>query len=181
MRILFIILLTLTAQLSIAQLDWRATTSLEGRFRIYAPAQLVESTDTIETAVGKLVYHTFFHHTNPKSAENVMYMLSYVDYPQGAMHSDSISLLESFFHTTTTTAAEAVKGKLLYVSDTELSGYPGRLWRIDYLEDEAVIRTRAYMVEDRYYALQTVSLRERNLNRSGERFLDSFELLDKQR
>lgn len=173
--ILFII--SLSVNTIIAQSDWQQLTNFDGRFKINAPAELIEKVDTIETAVGDLVYHTFYHQADIKKAENAMYMLSYVDYPAGAMHSDSTELLKDFFVETTNAAADAVNGELLYASESEINKFPGQVWRIDYLDGKAVIKTRAFMVNRRYYSLQTISLQERNLNRSSERFLDSFELL----
>lgn len=177
MRVVLLLLLLGTSLVGFTQTDWESVVNMDGRFRINAPAALTERVDTIETAVGSLVYHTFFHQTDIQSAENALYMLSYVDYPVGAMHSDSTALLQDFFVETTTAAADAVKGELLYAAAAELDNYPGQVWRIDYLDGGAVIKTRAFMVNQRYYALQTISLRERNLNESSERFLDSFELL----
>lgn len=159
------------------QKDWQEFLYFDGKFKVQSPANLTEKLDTITTPIGNLVYHTFFHQPDIRKSENAMYMISYVDYPEGAMHSDSTELLSEFFKGTIEAATESVKGELLYDSETTLRDYPGRVWRIDYLEGGAVIKTRAYMVNNRYYSIQTIALKDRNLNKASEVFLDSFELL----
>lgn len=160
-----------------AQQDWQEFLSYDGKFKIKTPGKLQENVDTIETAIGKLAYHIFYYENEAQSAENVWYMISYCDYPEGAMHSDSTELLNDFFEGTIEEAVDAVKGELRYATEINELDFPGRLWRIDYLDGQAIVKTRAYMVENRYYAIQTISLKDRHLNKLQDKFLDSFKLL----
>lgn len=162
-----------------AQQSWQETSSYEGRFRVLAPGPMLQKVDSIETPVGKLAYHVFFQEPEAKdSADNLIYMVSYCDYPAFTLHSDSTELLEEFFETTIESAVESVGGELAYSSERPYREYPGRIWRIDYLEGQAVIKTRALVAGNRYYALQTATLRSRSLNTASERFMDSFRLLE---
>jgi len=159
--------------------NWAEFKSFEGQFRVVAPGEMTEKVDSIETELGKLAYHAFVYQPeDEEKADNLIYMITYVDYPENSVHSDSTELVTEFFETTIESAAEAVKGNLIYSSETTLQEYPGRLWRIEYLEDRAVIKTRAFVAKNRYYSIQTISLKERALNTSSDKFFDSFRIFE---
>ena len=158
--------------------QWEEFVSYDGRFRIVTPGPVKQKVDSIDTRLGRLAYHTFFHQPEGEGQENVLYMVSYWDYPPGTVHSDSLELLDEFFQATMEAATSSVRGELLYADDIRLERYPGKVWRINYLNGKAVIRTRAYVVGARFYTVQTIMLRERSLNRASDRFLDSFRLLE---
>lgn len=173
--ILFLFPLILTAQ---EDGPWNNYHSLEGDFSIDWPeGEMVQRADTIQTALGEQVYHIFMVQKNEK-ADNVMYMLSYCDYPEGTVHSDSTDLLQEFFEATMDQAAKSVNGELTYYDFTWYKDYPGYLWRIDYLDGKALIKTKAFLVENRYYAIQTVTIRPKSLNLSTDRFMDSFKVIE---
>ncbi len=158
-----------------AQDGWSEFRSYEGRFRIQAPGPMQQKTDTISTRLGPTAYHTFFYQT--EGGDNLLYMVSYCDYPEGGMHADSTELIEPFFEATVEAAAFSIDGKVVYSSPMKFFNYPGYIWRIDYLEGQAVVKTRAFIIEQRYYAIQTVTYRGLNLNPHTDRFMDSFRLL----
>ncbi|RMG78204.1 MAG: hypothetical protein D6714_18500, partial [Bacteroidetes bacterium] len=134
--------------------DWQTFESYEGRFRVLAPGAMTEKIDSIQTDVGTLAYHVFFHQSDNKDADNLFYMVSYCDYPAGSVHSDSTELLAPFFEATLESAAASVDGKLIYADDIRYDDYPGKFWRIDYLDGQAIIKTKAFLVKNRYYSLQ---------------------------
>lgn len=156
---------------------WQEYTSLEGRFRILTPGEITQKVDTVSTEVGTIAYHTFYYQSPAKDADNLFYMVSYCDYPEGTFPADSTALLEEFFATTIEAATTAVDGKMIYTTDIQLENHPGKFWRINYLDDKAVIKTKAFMVGDRYYAVQVISYQEGNINEAANRFFDSFHLL----
>ncbi len=158
--------------------QWEEFVSYDGRFRILTPGPFKQKVDSIDTRLGPLAYHTFFHQPEGEAQENVLYMVSYCDYPAGTVHSDSLELLDEFFQATMEAATSSVRGELLYADDIRLDRYPGKVWRIDYLNGKAVIKTRAYVVGTRFYTVQTIMVRQRSLNRASDRFLDSFRLLE---
>ncbi len=159
------------------QNTWQVYTSPDGRFQIQVPGSFTEKTDSVKTDVGDLVYHTFFLQTADSTAENLFYMVSYCDYPPSVVFADSTGLAEEFFKTTIEAAAETMKGEVAYSADIQLDTHPGKQWRIDYLGGKAVVKNRAYLVGSRYYALQTISWKEKSLNAEGTKFFDSFKLL----
>ncbi|NUO02208.1 MAG: hypothetical protein HUU01_16500 [Saprospiraceae bacterium] len=158
--------------------SWVPVNSYDGRFQVLSPGLMPEKTDSIKTPLGTLAYRVHFYQPEDKTADNLLYMISWCDYPEGSFHPDSIDLLDEFFHATMESAAFSVKGTVVYSDAWEMDGHRGRIWRIDYLDGNAIIKTRAFVAGDRYYALQTVSRKERHLNPSGEKFFDSFRLIE---
>lgn len=158
--------------------SWIPTNSYDGRFQLLSPGLMIEKTDSIETPLGKLAYRVHFHQPEDKKADNLLYMVSWCDYPEGSINADSTEMLEEFFNATMESAAFSVKGSVVYSDAYKMEDYPGRIWRIDYLDGNAIIKTRAFVVGSRYYALQTVSRKERHLNILGEKFFDSFRLIE---
>lgn len=108
--------------------DWQEFKSFEGRFRVLAPGVMTEKTDTVTTELGNLDYHVFYHQTDNKDADNLFYMISYTDYPEGSVHSDSTEFLDEFFQTTLESAAAAVDGEVIYSTDIEYKDFPGKFW-----------------------------------------------------
>ncbi len=156
---------------------WTEFNSVEGRFRILTPGDFTEKTDSVTTPLGKLAHHTFYFQSEDKAAENLFYMVSYCDYPESVVFEDSTDLAAEFFAATIESAAEAVKGKLIYSADIQLDAHPGKFWRIDYLDGKCVIKTKAWLAGSRYYAVQTISWQEKNTNSAGDKFFDSFRVL----
>lgn len=181
MKRLLLISLSLLPALGIAQGDiWEAFKSFEGRFRVLAPDILQESVDTVETPVGALTYYTYYYQPpeEEKSAENLMYMVSYCDYPEGSIHADSTELLDAFFETTMESGAFSINGELAYHTERNLGAAKGEYWRIDYLEGDAVLKTWALVDGNRFYSVQTATVATRSLNRSSDRFFDSFAIIE---
>lgn len=172
---LFSLFLTSTSLWS--QPHWEEFIDVDGRFSVRSPAALTAASDTVETAVGTLVYHTFYYQAPVQKEENYFFMVSYCDYPEHSLHSDSLELLEEFFEATIESAVQAVKGILRYQTEVNLMEFPGRFWRIDFLNEQAVVKTKAFVVRSRYYAVQAISPREKSYNNPANRFLDSFRVL----
>ena len=161
------------------QQNWTDLNELDGRFRLLTPAEMTHKIDTVETDLGLQAYHTFFLQApNKDEAENIIYAISYVDYPEGSIHHDSLELVSEFLAGTEEEAADAVGGEVIYGADKEISGYPARQWRIDYPSKggTASARTLAGVAGNRYYELKVFSLRAAGLNKSADRFFDSLRL-----
>ena len=157
---------------------WQQVDDLEGRFRIETPGTLEHKIDTLQTAVGEQAFHTYFFKVpDLQRAENVIYVLSYVDYPEGALSQDSPELVSEFLESTQDAAAEALRGEVMYGTERQVAEYPGRIWRIDYKDGEASARTLAFVVGRRYYELKTFSLTGRGLSEASDKFFRGFRYL----
>lgn len=158
---------------------WTELNDLDGRFRLLAPAELRHQTDTVDAGLGQQVYHTFhLQAPDAKTAENVIYALSYVDYPAGSVHHDSLELVTELLRTTEEESAEAIGGTVIYAADKLHGGFPARQWRTDYPSKggTASARTLATVVGNRYYELKVFSLRATGVNDSADRFFDGLRI-----
>ena len=157
---------------------WKEQVQLEGKFRISAPGELVEKVSNMKTAIGETAYHAFVFKPTDKHPDNVFYIVNYVDYPQGTFHPDSTELIAEFFKTTIENSVEGVKGKLLYESDVQLGVHKGKLWRVSYNRENVFIKSKCFLVGNRFYMIQTMTMKEKSMNLSADQFLDSFQVLE---
>lgn len=157
---------------------WEEYRSYDGRFRVLTPGAMRLKADTVSTAIGTLTYHTYFFEDADKDADNVVYMLSYCDYPEGSLHHDSSDLVRDFLQATVEESAFSVAGTVTWSNSISVGRYPGRFWRVDYKDGRAVIKTKAFVAGRRYYSIQTVMRKSRSLNIAADKFLDSFRLLE---
>lgn len=155
---------------------WVTFESEEGRFLVMTPVELIEKVNKTTTAIGEVSYHSFFYQDKDPEADILFYIVSYVDYPEGTMNMDSTALIKEFFETTIAGSVESVQGDLRYQDDINLDNYPGKFWRVDYEEGETIIKTRAYLVNDRYYSIQTICDKKKVMEMTSDRFMDSFRL-----
>lgn len=156
---------------------WEEVNDVDGRFQLLSPEEFTHRVDTLETDLGQQILHTFhFEAPDPKKSENVIYALSYVDYPPGSLHHDSTEFVQEFFLGSEDQAVKAVRGELVYASDKEVSTFPARQWRIDYKEGNATARTLAAVAGNRYYELKVFSLKATGPNTAANKFFDSFRL-----
>ncbi len=155
---------------------WREYKSFEGKFRVLVPeGEMIEKVSKIKTAVGELPYHTFLNRPKEKSPENVFYLVNYCDYPKGTFHPDSTELIKEFMTTTIESSAKSVGGIVTYSGDIEQLRSMGKIWRVQYNNDRALIKSKCFLVGDRFYMIQTMMLREKAMNPTADKFLDSFQ------
>lgn len=158
----------------LTEAKWEEVRDYEGRFRVNSPAPFREKRDTIDTPLGELVYHTLFVAPDSEKAENEVYMISYVDYPEGALPTDSTELINALLDETQEAAAASVRGEMMFSQEGFQQSFPYRYWRIDYLNGRGSIRTKAIVANGRIYTVQTVTQRAYGINHSTDRFIDSF-------
>lgn len=156
--------------------SWQVFSPIEGRFKVNSPGKMDHQADTIDTKIGPLVYHTYFCAIGQEKVPDFVYMVSFVDYPPATVHSDSTALLTDFFAATMDQAAFSIAGEVIYQQAIRVAGFPGYLWRINY-HDDGVIKTKALLAENRYYAIQAVTHKAQALSSDVDRFLDSFQIL----
>ena len=162
--------------LSIFQ-NWQEFKSYEGQFKIKVPGEMQEKSQTIYTDLGAIQYVTFVYQDSRKEADNFLYMVSYCDYPEGSIHSDSTQLLPDFFENTLESAKQSIFGEVMYVDKANYRAYPGRVWRIDYRQGTATLKSKVFLVNNRFYNIQIATTKERVLNNAADKFFDSFGLL----
>ncbi len=158
--------------------DFKAFYSYEGKFKIEVPTGEMERKEKIiQTEIGDIAYITYVYQSPDKDFENALYIVSYCDYPENTMHSDSLDLLEDFFGNTIERASESVFGEIRYQDDFRYIDYPGKLFRIDYRQGTATLKSKVLIVHNRFYNIQIATTRGKSMNQAADKFLDSFYLL----
>ncbi len=157
---------------------WTEFKDFDGKFVVLVPGEMSKKENPVETPLGEMIYYSHFYQPTEKDPDNILYMISYCDYPEGGMHSDSLELLPTFFDETLAAALESVKGELLYSNNIQIQGYPGKLWRLVYRDGEASIKSKAFMVGSRFYMIQTIGFRDKGINPNIDKFLDSFRVIE---
>ncbi len=167
-------------------LQWKEVKSYNGRFSVLLPdGDFSEKVISIPSAIGSMEQHTFYF-TPPKlDAENKFYQVTYLDYPEGTFHSDSTELRELFYQTSMEGAAQSVNGKLMYSEDISAKSYltntenqeiKGKIWRIDYNKGNSIMKSKAFLVGDRFYTISVATVKARSRNLEAQKYLDSFKL-----
>lgn len=151
------------------------TTLPECNCSVIIPGTFKKYIDTFPTDIGKLIYHTYTH---TDTALN--FQLSYIDYPEGAVHSDSTELLKDFFASTIDASVESVKGEKKYETEINLFEYPGYFWKI-YFGENKFISTKSFLAGSRLYTLQVFGDRKFDKHVGLVRYFDSFRFVDLKR
>lgn len=147
----------------------------EGRFKTTIPCETMNhSTQTVKTVLGDLIFHSFVCTPSNLDADNKVYLISYVDYPKGTFPIDSVDLKESFYQTTIATAVENINGQLIYQDNIKRQEIDGKFWRTDYNKGNAVMKTRIFLVGNRFYTVQVATQKARSRNLEAEKFLEAF-------
>ncbi len=172
-KVLSICLILLTAETVLSQEDPKNIfIHVPGNFQMWFPLQIKTYKDTIKTEIGDLIYNTFVHKDS-----TLIYQLSYCEYPEGGMHSDSTDLIEEFFQAAIDESVLQVKGQKQYQSVIGQFGYPGYLWKTTF-GDNKFIRTKAFMAGKKYYSMQVIGLKKWDDDKKAFHFFDSFKFLD---
>lgn len=172
MKILFALFLSLV----LTTLTWREFKTYEGKFRVLVPkGEMTEKVTKIKTALGSVDYHTFMHRSEDKSPDCVFYVVNYCDYPKGTFPVDSTDLINDFLDETVKESVRTVGGNLTYQSDIQILTNYGKIWRVQYNGDRALIKSKCFLVGDRFYLIQTMMMKEKSMNPSADKFLDSFQ------
>ena len=174
-KFFLVLLATFNGFLASITEEWVTFVDPDGLFQVEMPDSVWSNRTHVETAVGVLEYVT---HTSEEEvgSTSVLYSVSYCDYPAGIFHPDSTELLGLFFDATVGSAVESVGGELIYSSDLAQEEYPTRVWKID-ATNGVHIKSKASMVNDRYYCLQITTPKSLSVENNGDRFLSSFKPL----
>ncbi|MEO1713545.1 MAG: hypothetical protein AAFU60_09455, partial [Bacteroidota bacterium] len=148
---------------------WHEYVQEDGSFRILFPQEPSIVMDTIETDIGAIIQQSIVYQETDTTVGSPTYLVNIWEYPEATVHSDSTELVQELFEATIEASVEELDGILRYQTPVEDTGYPGLLWRVDYLEESATLKTEAIVVNNRLYALQVACLRVHNQDASINR------------
>ena len=156
------------------QSSWELYSSKEGRFTVMSPGELGQRVDTIETHLGQQIQHTFFHADYEGNTDNFVYMISYHDFPENLLHPDSTELMTLFLDNSVDQAVNSLQGTLVYQDGFFAESGPGRIYKISYNEGESVVKSKIFIIGDRFYDARVFGTSDKDPNNDMNRFLDSF-------
>ncbi|MEO0987458.1 MAG: hypothetical protein AAFY20_18195 [Cyanobacteria bacterium J06639_14] len=169
-RLLLISTLLVTA-CSGSKVSLEDFSSEAGQFSISVPGAFQETQESVETPVGPINIHTF-----TAEAQNSAYVVAYSDYPTEIVEqSDPQMLLDS----SRDGALGNLNGTIVSEEAIALDGNPGRSLVIDTVDptgDEATIKSRIYLVNNRLYQILVVSPKDQAQEAKFDAFLESFTL-----
>jgi len=158
-----------------AQENWKTFKPNRELFSLNVPGEMKYGEKNLLTDVGNLKVITYLYQAGSEE-KNYLYLINYVDYPEGTFHSDSSEIIQDFFDITIEQNIKDLGGELVYSSEFFHQNYPGRIYRVSYNKNKAVLKSHIYLVHDRFYSLQVFTLSEKSLNPDMDRFLNSFKL-----
>jgi len=174
LSVLIMVILTMSF---INPADWYLCETSD--YKILFPKKPVESIQTISSAIGELNLNlNIYEVPETETEDNLAYIVNKTEYPDSIVNSDKKDILVGFFRNSIDGAVKNVQGKLLSETKIELSGYPGREIRIDFQNGLAVIKMRLYLVKNKMFLLETISETKKGFNKSIDKFMNSFELIN---
>lgn len=146
-------------------------------FKAKFPSKPTYETQVVNSAVGDLIMHIHMYDaSNATNDDNLVYGIISTEYPDSTIDSNNPEFLSSMFRSAIDGAVANVKGKLISEKPITIGKFPGREVKVDYAEGVAIIRMRLYLVNNKMYILQTITLTAKDNNASINEFLNSFQL-----
>jgi hypothetical protein len=141
---------------------WTKYSSPEGRFTVLMPADPMREEQSKETRGEKVVMRFF-----TAGSEKGIFIVAYADYRMSGVKQELDANRDSFLR--------GMKATLLSESDIKLRENPGREIRAE--RDRLSIRSRIFLVGQRYYQVVAITPATLPGNLEADRFLNSFELM----
>jgi len=156
--------------------DWYVFES--AKFEIYFPNKPESDTTTSQTPNGNTISYVHMYQSPENSSDsNLIYVITVIDFPPQFLQARNTPNFEvKFFDGLIDAALKTVNGRLISEKPWSYKNYPGREIIISYQEDQAIIKTRILVVEDKSYAIQTMAYKGKEINQNAERFFNTFKL-----
>jgi hypothetical protein len=172
-KMMFMAIMVLWQNFVTGQEAWKRFSPPDEKFSILVPCEMQYGEKSLLTDVGRLTTKTWMCQPTDDHP-NKLYILSYVDYPDDTFHPDSTEIAESLFEITISQNIKDLGGALLYQTDISKDNLPGKLYRVSYNNNKAVMKSVIFLIGDRFCALQVYTLTPRSLNPEMDVFLDSL-------
>ena len=157
--------------------EWRSFTSKEGGFSVLIPGEFVREHKVIKTDIGDLPHISYVYQDTLGHSKNELYVISYSDYPKNTFHKDSMDLIDELLEVSVDQKNKNLKGQITYNHKIKVEGYPGRIFRINYNNGKIVMKSKMFLVKDRFYSIQIYTLYKHSLNFNIDKFFNSFRLI----
>lgn len=154
--------------------EWKVFNSFNGGFSVLSPGILQEKAAIVTTSSGEVDLNTLYLSTKDDSLGNYVYIINYYDIEKGLFPKDSIDLTNIFLSNTMDQSVSDINGHIIYQNPFRFGAYTGLMWRAEY--EGGAVKSRAFVINNRFYMLQVFSEKRNALNRNVDRFLESFSL-----
>ena len=156
--------------------DWVVNAPSGGLFTIESPIALKHDSTLINTDMGGIKYHSY-HCTENQEDASFVYLVQYYSSPSLLVYEDSIELMRDFLDATVQQSAESIGGEVLIEDDIKHRNlFPGRFWRTHYNHGNSVMKTQAFLANDRFYLVQVAVSANHSLSPKIDRFFDTFKI-----
>jgi hypothetical protein len=147
-------------------------------YNISFPVKPTADTKMIQSEVGelKMGINMYDASKSGNKDDNLVYMTMSTEYPDSVINSDMKEKLPTLFRNAVDGSVKRVGGKLLSETEIEIEGFPGREIKVDYRDGLAVIKAQYYLVKNKMFAIQVITLTGKFPNASQELFMKSFQL-----
>lgn len=154
----------------------------DGSFSILSPGAFTEKYQELTTDIGNIEVFTLLCQPNIEEDPNFLYLINYYDYPQGFEDQDDDiteeEFLKNLFDESIDQSVTSLNGNLLYSANIMLQeNYNGRLNRISYDDGASIVKSKMFLVDNRFYFIQVYATKVNSLNTTMDAFLDSFKIL----
>ena len=168
--------------LGVLQPDANLYVAEDGSFSIVSPGAFTEKYQKLTTDIGEIEVFTLLCQPDIDEDPNFLYLINYYDYPVGFDdQDDDISeeeFLKKLFDESIDQSVTSLNGNLLYSSNIILQeNYNGRLNRISYNDGDSIVKSKMFLVDNRFYFIQVYTTKVNSLNSTMDQFLDSFKVL----
>ncbi len=159
--------------------DWEIFQSEAGKFQIEMPDLPAVTAQLLTSDLGELEMNVFMHEGEEGIDENILYMVSYTDYPKDKINTTEMdkAALDVYYKGAVNGSVNNLDGKLVTEKTITIFGHEAREVKVDYMNGQAIMKMQILLIENRMYALQVIALAENEGNEAQNRFFNSFELL----
>jgi hypothetical protein len=164
-----LLLLTIVAASSAAQLAWQDFAPKDGSFTVLLPGKPTEHKKSIKQDSGMVEVLLFEVAVPPGDSK---FVVGYSEFPEASIKPGTE---DKRLDNAQGGAVASVKGKLVRQKILLLDTYPGRELLIK-IDGKSMVMMRLYAVKNRLYQLVVVGSEELVTGRDAEKFLMSFKL-----
>lgn len=154
-----------------ATTDWKDFSSDKGLFTISMPSTPKQSTQSVDTAAGKVDITMFTAQIGAAA-----YLVSYSDYPEEVMaQADPLKVLDGAMNGSVTNFS----GTVIESKDISINDNPGKEFTANGKVNnpgDGSLRGRIYLVKNRLYQVIVIGLKDKMATADINKYLQSFKL-----
>lgn len=159
--------------------EWHLMRDEIRAYRVDFPKAPEAKTQAVPTALGDLEMHYYMLDlsTSDPTANNLVYMSAFTEYPEGESDYGDESLQQSMLDGSVNGAVSRVNGELISQERIKINGFNGRMAKISIYNNQYIINLQNVLVDNKLYFLQVICNSGAGDNAEMKRFFKSFDLI----